>query len=556
MSLLDSRLNNIEEAAKPTPPKKSKKATKETKTTKKEAEKEKLKTNVEQAIKPAIDKVDKAIDKSTAKKIIKETQKQKIKERLDIKDEETVEENPTAPKSHKVYDIKSMTISEGNKELDFKTKDEAKNFLKMVINIHKALINDPDFDNSKLDIDSENKEDLKAIKRSIEKEVIALANSEELHLKKHEMDGLIRAVINETLGLGPIERLILDESITEMMVNGPDTVYIEREGKVELTNICFYDEDHLRRIIVRIVNRIGRRIDESMPLVDARLLDGSRVNAVIPPIAMCGSTLTIRKFAKIPLNDKTLIRNGTMTPEMCEFLRVLVLSMMNIMVAGGTGSGKTTTLNILSSFIPDDERIVTIEDSAELQLGQDHVITMETRPANSEGKGEITMRDLVKNALRMRPDRLIVGEVRGGETLDMLQAMNTGHDGSMTTAHSNTPRDMMSRIETMVLMSGLNLPVRAVRAQAASAFHFIIQQSRLQDGSRKLTQITEVCGMEEDTVVLNDIFVFKQTGINGKTGKVEGYFTATGTRPQVADKIEAMGYNLPPNLFKPKHKGD
>jgi len=561
MSLLDSRLNdNTANSANS--------IKKGTETKQKSKETRSLKENIEKSVKkqepvdediildnkkPAKNK----IDKETAEQIIKETKKEKIKEELNIQEEEEESQEKKRKESEfhtdKIRDLKSMTVSDSSTKLEFKSKDESRRFLGIVIDIHKRLINDPNFDNTQLDIDNPKPEEIKKIKRAIEKEVVTLVSLDEgLRLRKNEMDALIQAVINETLGLGPLEDIITEDAVTELMVNGPETVYVERNGHLELTNINFFNEEHLRRIIVRIVNKIGRRIDESMPLVDARLLDGSRVNAVIPPIAMCGSTLTIRKFAKIPLDANALVRLEAMTPEICEFLKILVLAMMNIMVAGGTGSGKTTTLNVLSSFIPDDERIVTIEDSAELQLSQDHVITMETRPPNSEGKGEITMRDLVKNALRMRPDRLIVGEVRGGETLDMLQAMNTGHDGSMTTAHSNTPRDMMSRIETMVLMSGLNLPVKAVRAQAASAFHFIIQQSRLQDGSRKITQITEVCGMEEETVVLNDIFIYKQTGINAKTGKVEGYFTATGTKPQLADKIESMGYEFPKNLFKPK----
>jgi len=557
MSLLDSRLN--EQDKNPIAEKKQSIKRKKSVVSDKKEETIKLKENIESSVLAEKEKTKEAknkIDQESAKKIIQETEKEKLKEKLSIEDEkDDHEKHSKSSSSSKVRDLKSMSVSDPSKSIEFKNADEAKAFLGIVIDIHKRLINDPNFDNAKLDLDNPKPEEIKKIKREIEKEVITLVNlDDELRLRKNEMDALIQSVINETIGLGPIEDLITDESVSEMMINGPDTVYVEKDGQLERVKTVFFDEEHLRRIIVRIVNKIGRRIDESMPLVDARLLDGSRVNAVIPPIAMCGSTLTIRKFAKTPLDANALVRLGAMTPEICKFLEILVLALMNIMVAGGTGSGKTTTLNVLSSFIPKDERIVTIEDSAELQLKQDHVITLETRPPNSEGQGEVTMRDLVKNDLRMRPDRLIVGEVRGGETLDMLQAMNTGHDGSMTTAHSNTPRDMMSRVETMVLMSGLNLPVKAVRSQAASAFNFIIQQSRMQDGSRKITQITEVCGMEEETVVLNDIFLFKQTGINRKTGKVEGFFTATGTRPQVADKIESMGHEFPNNLFKANPK--
>ncbi|MBQ1875869.1 MAG: CpaF family protein, partial [Selenomonas sp.] len=320
-------------------------------------------------------------------------------------------------------------------------------------------------------------------------------------------------IVNDMLGLGPIESLHQDETVTEIMVNGPSQVFVERMGKLELTKVKFRDNDHLMHIVDRILAPLGRRIDESSPLVDARLEDGSRVNIIIPPLSLKGPCLTIRKFSKKPFTVENLIAFGTMDHKMAQFLRACVQARVNILVSGGTGSGKTTTLNVISSFIPEGERIVTIEDAAELRLQQRHVVTLESRPANIEGKGQITIRDLVRNALRMRPDRIIVGEVRSGEALDMLQAMNTGHDGSLTTAHANSPRDVLSRLETMVLMSGLDLPVRAIREQISSAIDLIIQQSRIRDGSRKITYITEVQRMEGNTITTQDLFRYVQTGL-------------------------------------------
>jgi pilus assembly protein CpaF len=349
------------------------------------------------------------------------------------------------------------------------------------------------------------------------------------------------------LGLGPLEPLLRDETITEVMVNGPQQVYIEREGRLELTNVKFQKDEHVMKIIQRIIAPIGRRVDESSPMVDARLADGSRVNAVIPPLSLVGPVITIRKFAATPYTVEDLIRFGTATPEMFEFLEACVKARLNIFVSGGTGSGKTTELNILSSFIPDDERIVTIEDAAELQLRQEHVITLESRPSNIEGKGAVPIRELVRNALRMRPDRIIVGECRSGEALDMLQAMNTGHDGSMSTGHANSPRDMLSRLETMVLMAGMDLPLRAIREQIASAVDLIVHQNRLKDGSRKIVNITEVQGMEGDVIVMQDIFVFEQTGV--VEGKIEGKLRPTGIRPKFVEKFDAAGIHLPPNVF-------
>ena len=350
------------------------------------------------------------------------------------------------------------------------------------------------------------------------------------------------------LGLGPIETLRNDDSVTEIMVNGPKQVFVERLGKLELTDVKFHDRAHLMNIVERILTPLGRRIDESSPLVDARLDDGSRVNIIIPPLSLVGPAITIRKFSKTPLTVENLISFGTMDEKMAVFLRACVKARINILVSGGTGSGKTTTLNVISSFIPEDERIVTIEDAAELRLQQTHVVTLESRPANIEGKGQITIRDLVRNALRMRPDRIIVGEVRSGEALDMLQAMNTGHDGSLTTAHANSPRDALSRLETMVLMSGLELPVRAIREQVSSAIDLIIQQSRIRDGSRKVTYITEVQHMEDNIITTQDIFRYEQTGFDDK-GKAIGHFTPTGLQPSFMEKFELNGVELPDDFF-------
>jgi pilus assembly protein CpaF len=333
------------------------------------------------------------------------------------------------------------------------------------------------------------------------------------------------------------------------MVNGPYRVYVERKGKVVLTDVQFRNDEHVMHIIEKIVSPLGRRIDESSPMVDARLPDGSRVNAIIPPLALKGPTITIRKFAKDPFTIENLISFGTLTRDMAIFIDACVKARLNIFISGGTGSGKTTTLNVLSSFIPDDERIITIEDAAELQLGQDHVISLESRPANIEGTGAITIRDLVKNSLRMRPERIVIGEVRGGEALDMLQAMNTGHDGSLATGHSNSPRDMIARLETMVLMAGMELPVRAIRQQISGAIDLIIQQSRLSDGSRRIVSITEVQGMEGEVVVLQDIFTFKQQG-KDQNGKLIGKMISTGIRPKFYDKLLASGIQVPDSIFQ------
>jgi pilus assembly protein CpaF len=370
----------------------------------------------------------------------------------------------------------------------------------------------------------------------------------ELHFSRTERQSMINYIIDESIGFGPISKYLLDEEVSEIMVNGPDQVYVEKRGRLEMVDSCFENNQHVMRIIEKIVSPLGRRIDESSPMVDARLPDGSRVNAIIPPLALNGPTITIRKFAKKPLQVGNLISYGTLTSDMAVFIEACIKARLNIVVSGGTGSGKTTTLNILSSFIPDDERILTIEDAAELQLRQEHVVRLESRPANIEGKGAINIRDLVKNSLRMRPDRIVIGEVRGGEALDMLQAMNTGHDGSLTTGHSNSPRDMLARLETMVLMAGMDLPVRAIREQISSAIDIIIQQSRMKDGSRKITHITEVQGMEKDTIILQDIFVFSEKGTDEK-GRITGNFTATGIRPKFMEKLVNTRVPLPNDLF-------
>lgn len=364
-----------------------------------------------------------------------------------------------------------------------------------------------------------------------------------------ERDVIAADLFAEILGYGPIQSLLDDPEVSEVMVNAHDQIYVEKAGKLTLADVQFASPKQVLQVIEKIVAPLGRRIDESSPMVDARLPDGSRVNAIIPPLALKGPSLTIRKFAKKPITIDNLVEWGTLTKSMALFLEACVKGRLNVVVSGGTGSGKTTTLNILSSFIPNDERIVTIEDAAELQLRQDHVVSLETRPANIEGKGEISIRHLVKNSLRMRPDRIVVGECRGGEALDMLQAMNTGHDGSLTTGHANTPRDMISRLETMVMMSGMELPIKAIREQIAAAVDLIVQVSRLKDGTRKITHITEIQGMEGDVVVLQDLFLYKQTGITPE-GKVAGRFTPTGIRPKFFDRLVEHGCAVPDDVFE------
>ncbi len=374
-------------------------------------------------------------------------------------------------------------------------------------------------------------------------------NAESLDIPRTDRLRITQEIYDEVAGLGPLENLMKDPSITEIMVNGPKNIYVERKGRLEQVSVTFEDDAHVMKIIDRIVSRIGRRCDESNPMVDARLQDGSRVNAVIPPIALKGPSITIRRFNSAPLSIANLVENNSVSYAMASFLESCVKGKANIVVAGGTGSGKTTLLNILSGFIPETERIVTIEDAAELQLKQNHVVTLESRPANAEGAGAVTIRELVRNALRMRPDRIIVGEVRSGETLDMLQAMNTGHEGSLTTVHANSPRDVVSRLETMVLMSGMELPLKAIRDQVASAIDIIVYQTRFRDGTRKVTNIAEVLGMEGDIITLQDIFVFKPEGLDSN-GKIKGRYLATGIRPQIVEKFKDSGVMVRDEWFK------
>jgi pilus assembly protein CpaF len=390
------------------------------------------------------------------------------------------------------------------------------------------------------------------LRRRVHEQLHAALAKERAPLSAADKAQLIQDVSDDILGYGPIDRLLKDEDVTEVMVNGPNTIYMECKGKIQKAPVSFVDEIHLRRIIDKIVGQVGRRIDESTPMVDARLPDGSRVNAVIHPLAIGGPFLTIRKFAKDPYQIDDLIRFGTLNAHAARFLQACVVGRLNIIVSGGTGTGKTTTLNVLSSFIPQDERIVTVEDAKELQLHQDHVLSMEARPPNIEGKGEVTIRDLVKNCLRMRPDRIVVGECRSGEALDMLQAMNTGHDGSITTVHANTPRDALSRIETMTLMAGFDLPVRAIREQMSSAIDLIVQLTRLRDGTRRITHITEVQGMEGDVITLQDVFLFDFGMGVDEHGRFRGHLKATGVRPKFAEKLADLGIRLGPEVFQPE----
>jgi pilus assembly protein CpaF len=407
--------------------------------------------------------------------------------------------------------------------------------------IHRKLIDKLDLSN----IDNFEEEQLRSEIGTI---VEALVKTEGVPLNKDEEIRLINEIQNEMLGLGPLEPLLNDHTISDILVNNAKNVYIERFGKLEFTDVIFKDEAHLRQVIDRIVSRVGRRVDESSPMVDARLADGSRVNAIIPPLAIDGSSLSIRRFGTNPLKAQDLIYYQSATEEILDLLKGAIKCRLNVLISGGTGSGKTTLLNVLSSFIPHTERIVTVEDAAELILQQDHVLRLETRPANLEGKGEITIRDLVRNTLRMRPDRIIVGEVRGGEVIDMLQAMNTGHDGSLATIHANSPRDALSRLETMVMMSGINMPDKAIRQQVSSAIDVIVQVSRLSDGRRKIISVSEIVGMEGDTITMQEIFIFDRTGVSSD-GTVIGKFLPTGIRPKFADKLKIAGIELSQDLF-------
>lgn len=385
------------------------------------------------------------------------------------------------------------------------------------------------------------------VRRTIMELFEQILNEENIVLSRPERQRLFEQISAEILGFGPLQPLLDDDTITEIMVNGAKNIYVERRGKLVRVPVAFEGNEHVMRVIDRIVAPLGRRIDESSPYVDARLPDGSRVNAVIPPISLVGPTITIRKFSRSPITIEQMISFGSLTPESAEFMKASVIARINIVISGGTGSGKTTLLNVLSGFIPPDERILTIENAAELQLRQEHVVTLESRPANIEGRGEITIRQLVVNALRMRPDRIVVGEIRDEAALDMLQAMNTGHDGSMTTAHSNSPRDTLSRLETMTLMAGMDLPVRAIREQIASAVNMVIHQERMRDGSRKITHISEITGMEGDVITMTDLFLFEQTGV--ENGKIVGRLRPTGLRPKFVDRFEQVGIHLPPSIF-------
>ncbi len=421
------------------------------------------------------------------------------------------------------------------------SKQSPGDFEALKSHIHSKLV-------EKLDLTRLNEIEGDSLRREIRVVVEHLCDTENPLLNRAERERLVEEVLDEAFGFGPLELLLKEEGVADIMINGPKSVFLEKNGRIIKSDVTFRDNDHLLQILDRIVSRVGRRIDETSPMVDARLPDGSRLNAIIPPLALDGPSLTIRRFGSNPLTLEDLLKFGTFTPEMVMFLEGAMKARLNIIISGGTGSGKTTLLNTLSSFISNDNRIITIEDAAEIQLQQEHVLRLETRPPNIEGKGKVTATDLVKNALRMRPDRIIIGECRGGEALDMLQAMNTGHDGSMTTVHANNPRDAISRIETLVNMSGCDLPLSAVRKQVASAVHLIIQVNRLQGGPRKVTYITEVVGMEGDTIVMQDIFKFQQDGI-GENGKAFGHFESTGVRPKCIEHMETSGVRLPNGLF-------
>ncbi len=427
----------------------------------------------------------------------------------------------------------SQLASSGNSQTEF-------DLLKQ--RIHQRLI-------GKLDLNKISELEGDVLKREIRNVVEHLCDNENTLLNRSERDRLVDEVLDETFGLGPLEMLLKDPAVSDILINGPKNIYVERGGKMEKTNVEFRDNAHLLQIIDRIVSKVGRRVDETCPMVDARLEDGSRVNAIIPPLALDGAAMSIRRFGSNPLKLEDLLNFKAFTPEMVMLMEGAMKARLNIIISGGTGSGKTTLLNTLSSFIGAHDRIVTIEDAAELQLQQDHVVRLETRPPNIEGKGQVTPTDLVKNCLRMRPERIIIGECRGPEALDMLQAMNTGHDGSLTTTHANSPRDCIGRLETMILMSGFELPMKAMRTQIASAVHLIIQANRLQGGPRKVTHITEVVGMENDVIVMQDIFRYIQDGID-EEGRAKGRFVCTGVRPKCLDLLSAAGIKLPASIFQ------
>jgi pilus assembly protein CpaF len=408
-----------------------------------------------------------------------------------------------------------------------------RSYQELKLRIHRELLD-------RIDLDTLGRLDMRDATSQLRGVIAQLIDEQAMPLSQRDRELLVEEILHEVHGLGPIEPLMRDPEVSDILVNTAKQVYIERQGKLESTPVIFRDNQHLLQIIDRIVSRVGRRVDESSPMVDARLPDGSRVNAIIPPLALDGPCMSIRRFGRTPLTIDDLVRNGSVAPEMVTLLRAMVRARLNILVSGGTGSGKTTLLNCLSAFVPETERVVTIEDSAELQLQQPHVVRLETRPQNVEGRGEVTQRDLLRNALRMRPDRIIVGEVRGAESLDMLQAMNTGHDGSISTVHANSARDSLNRLEMMMQMAGFELPIRAMRQQIALALDVIVATARMNDGSRKITSITEVVGMEGDTVMLQDLFVFQRDGVD-ENGKINGRFMTTGIRPRFADNLKASG---------------
>ena len=438
--------------------------------------------------------------------------------------------------------IRETVGSPGNGNGNGQDSNVQYSFQEMKSRLHRALINRMDLTK----LAALNQEQVHAEVSKLAESVLA---QEAMPLSTPERDRLVNEVQHELFGLGPLEPLLGDPTISDILVNSHSTIYVERRGKLEATNVAFKDDEHLMRVIERIVSSVGRRIDESSPMVDARLRDGSRVNAIIPPLSIDGPVLSIRRFGAEPLRMNSLIEHKALTRDIADMLEMCVKARLNVLISGGTGAGKTTLLNALSAYIPEDERIVTIEDSAELQLQQPHVVRLETRPPNIEGRGEVTQRDLVRNALRMRPDRIVIGEVRGGEAIDMLQAMNTGHDGSLTTIHANTPRDALARLETMIQMTGMRLSDRAMRQQVAAAINLVVQVARLSDGTRRLTAISEITGMEGETITMQEIFLFERTGIDSQ-GQVIGRFRPTGIRPRFAERLKASGLQLPRVFFE------
>lgn len=438
--------------------------------------------------------------------------------------------------------IRETVAGPGNGNGSGQEGNSQHSFQEMKSRLHRALINRMDL--TKLGT---------LTPEQVHAEVSRLAESvlaqEAMPLSTSERDRLVNDVQHELFGLGPLEPLLADPTVSDILVNSYGTIFVERRGKLEVTNVAFKDDEHLMRVIERIVSSVGRRIDESSPMVDARLRDGSRVNAIIPPLSIDGPVLSIRRFGAEPLRMNSLIENKALTKDIADMLEMCVTARLNILISGGTGAGKTTLLNALSAYIPEEQRIVTIEDSAELQLQQPHVVRLETRPPNIEGKGEVTQRDLVRNSLRMRPDRIVIGEVRGGEAIDMLQAMNTGHDGSLTTIHANTPRDALTRLETMIQMTGMRLSDRAMRQQIASAINLVVQVARLSDGTRRVTAISEITGMEGETITMQEIFLYERTGIDSQ-GQVIGRFRPTGIRPRFAERLKASGLQMPRVFFE------